>query len=312
MEKYAKKITDVKLKAQFMQDINALFYAWSPDAAKSLHGLFFTKWDGHADNRAADAAAHFRAEWCNERLCNWSRGHSPNAVINTNGLESTNKVVKDEWTFRQLMPVLDFLQKRISWLLEQSQRRDESVGNVNPNLVKFARQHTFTTKDWTSAHSWKVSTSKQIRYLPQVDVFVAVAPGIKGDLTDEKANRYATTFTDCSWCTYDEYTTMFHNVFILRSDPTRPEKYDCTCATNAKTFTCIHSLGVALMRRILTAPRAAEVRLLGRKRRRGRRPMAAPAWERMEFALNSPVQHPQQDEGILLGPPVSLLAIDLI
>ena len=210
------------------------------------------------------------------------------------------------------MPVLDFLQKGISWLHEQSQKRDQSVENVNPNLVKYAKQHTFTTKDWTSAHSWKVSTAKQIRYLPQVDVFIAVAPGVKGDLTDERTNHYVTTFTDCSWSTYDKYTTMFHNVFILQSDPTRPEKYDCTCAANAKTFTCTHSLGVALMRRILTAPRAAEVRLIGQKRRRGRRPMAAPAWERMEFALQSPVQHPQQDEGILLGSPVGLLATDLI
>ena len=242
MEKYAKKITDMELKAQLMQDINALSYAWSPDAAKSLQGLFFAKWDGQIDNRAADAAAHFRTEWCNERLCNWSRGHAPNAAVNTNGLESTNKVVKDELTFRQLMPVIDLLQKGISWLHEQSQKRDESVENVNPNLVKFAKQHTFTNKDWTSAHNWKVSTAKQIRYLPHVDVFVAVAPGVKGDLTDEKANHYVTTFTDCSWSTYDKYTTMFHNVFILWSDPTRPEKYDCTCAANAKTSACTDSL----------------------------------------------------------------------
>ena len=316
MEKYAKKITDMELKGQFIQDINALSYAWSPNAATLLRDLFFAKWDSHIDNHAVDAAAHFRSEWCNTRLGNWSRGHAPNSVVNTNGLEATNKVVKDELTFRQLMPVLDFLRKGVVWLQEQSANRDENFEGLNPNVLKFARNHTFKTKEWTQAHTWKVSTSKQIRYLPQLDIYVAVAPGVKGDLTDQKASFYATTFTECSRPTYDEYTTMFRNVFILRSDTARPEMFNCTCAVNAKEFTCTHSLGVALMKGILTPPREAEVKLLGRKRRRGRRPMAAPAWERMEFTLRSPIVHPQQDDEILLGLPTNLprndLAADLV
>ena len=66
------------------------------------------------------------------------------------------------------------------------------------------------------------------------------------------------------------------------------------------------------MRRTLVAPRAAQVQLLGRNRRRGRRPLAAPAWELMEFELNAPIQHPQQDNNILLGVPVENLAADLV
>ena len=67
-----------------------------------------------------------------------------------------------------------------------------------------------------------------------------------------------------------------------------------------------------MMRRTLVAPTAAQVILLGRKRRRGRRPMAATAWERMEFELHTPIQHPQQDNNILLGAPVENLAADLV
>ena len=49
--------------------------------------------------------------------------------------------------------------------------------------------------------------------------------------------------------------------------------------------------------------------------RRGRKPMAAPAWEMMPFALDTPPQHPQQDAAILLGIPVAAdanLAVDLV
>jgi hypothetical protein len=301
------------LKGQFMQDINAISYAWTPEAAVILKNLFFLKWEGHANPQVRDATAHFKTEWCNERVGNWSCGHSHNSVMNTNGLEATNKVIKDELTFRQLMPVLDFLQKALLWLREQSERRDEGPeGARNPNVLKFALQHTFITLDWTEAYSWKVNTRKQIIFLPEVNIFVAAAPGARGDLDEIKALAFVNTFTNCSWATYDEYTSMHSNISILRSDPTRPELYNCTCANNAKKFTCVHSLGVAIMRGILVAPRAAQVQLLGRKRRRGRRPMAAPAWERMEFEIQTPVQHPQQDNAILLGPPVADIAADLI
>ena len=57
------------------------------------------------------------------------------------------------------------------------------------------------------------------------------------------------------------------------------------------------------MRGILVAPQAAQIQLLGRKRRRGRKPMAAPAWEMMPFALDTPPQHPQQDAAVLLAQP---------
>jgi hypothetical protein len=110
----------------------------------------------------------------------------------------------------------------------------------------------------------------------------------------------------------------------------RPEGYNCTCRCNAKVmstasacvrvymcvltdyytntmpfvlqeFTCVHSLGVALMRSILVPPVEAMVHLLGRRRKRGRLPQLPPAWEMMPFALYTPPHHPQQDSDILLG-----------
>ena len=144
-----------------MQDINAISYAWTPEAAVLLRNLFFLKWECHADPAVLDATANFKTEWCNARLSNWTRGHAPNSVVNTNGLESTNKVIKDELTFRQLMPVLDFLRKGMSWLKEQSELRDDVTESDSPNVLKFAKEHTFSTKDWTLAHAWEVNSSNK-------------------------------------------------------------------------------------------------------------------------------------------------------
>lgn len=306
----------MQLRAQFLQDIKAISYAWSPAAAVRLKSLFFEKWEAHISPVVLDVTAHFKREWCNERLGNWTRGHSHNCVINTNGLEATNKVIKDELTYRQLMPVMDFLQRSMVWVKEQSERRSNGPDEIpNPNKITFAHQHTRTTNDWTCANSWVNNTSKQIRYLPYLNAYVATAPGVRGDLTDARAHSYVIAFQDCNWDTYDQYTSMSHNVSILHHDVSRPEQFNCTCSANAKQFTCVHSLGVAMMRGTLVAPHAAQIQLLGRKRRRGRKPMAAPAWEMMPFALDTPPQHPQQDPAILLGIPVAAganLAADLV
>lgn len=116
VEKATKRIVKIQLKAQFMQDIDAISYAWSPAAATALKELFFNKWERHENPIVVDVTNHSRTEWCSVRLGNCSCGHARNCVINTNGLEATNKVIKDELTYRQLMPVLDFLRQALVWL----------------------------------------------------------------------------------------------------------------------------------------------------------------------------------------------------
>ena len=91
------------------------------------------------------------------------------------------------------------------------------------NQISFEHTHTSTTKDWTEAHAWRVNTSKQIRYIPQIDVYVAVAQGAQGELNDERAVAYESRFASGSWETYDDFTTMFCNISILRRDLIRPE-----------------------------------------------------------------------------------------
>ena len=285
-----------------MQDIKAISYAWTSAVAVILKGLFFTKWESNPDPIVLSVTQHIKTEWCNERLGN-SSGHAHNCVINTNGLEGTNNVIKDELTYRQLLPVMEFMQKGLVWVREQSERRSDGPnGEPNLNKVVFAKSHTFTTGEWTAANAWKKNTSKQIRFVPRLNVYVAIAAGVKGDLTDEKAHAYAVKFRDGAWGTFDEFTSMYFNVCILYHDLT---EYGCTCSKNAKEFTCVHSIGVAMMRNTLVPPQAAQVQLLGRKRRRGRKPLAAPAWEMMQFAIDTPPQHPQQDDAILLGQPVA-------
>ena len=128
-----------------------------------------------------------------------------------------------------------------------------------------------------------------------------VHANVPGDLNDERAANIINQFLNFNFETYDAYTTAAYNVCILREDLTRNERYNCTCHVNAKQFSCIHSVGVAIIKGFLVPPAAARATLLGRRRRRGRRPMAAPAWQHQPYDIRTPPAHPQQDPAILAG-----------
>jgi hypothetical protein len=260
--------------------------------------LFFTKWQTHSDTKVKTVVAQMKEEWCtNPKLAHWCSGHSKNNAMNNNGCEATNKVIKDEVTHHQRIPALRFAKVGGAWLKAESKRRDPS--NNNPNCIQFALEHTFTTQDWTRAYGFRNNKKTQIR---QVDgIYVCLGPYCKGDLTDERARKIITLFENCTFETFLEFTVNLHNAFVLHEDGSRPEGYNCTCPTNAKEFTCDHSLAVANIRGKLLPPKAAQVTLLGHKRKRGRRPQVPGAWVFQELDIGSPVAHPQQDPEALAG-----------
>ena len=90
-----------------MQDINALSVCWTTAVFEAAVILFFQKWESYDDDIIASVLSLFRKSWTGNSLTSkWAKCHSPNDVMNNNGLESTNRVIKDEVTERQLLPVM--------------------------------------------------------------------------------------------------------------------------------------------------------------------------------------------------------------
>ena len=280
----------------FLQDINALSLSFTAEQALQAVALFLVKWEASENAVVLNVTSHFRTQWTNNLVSNWTRGHCPNCVINNTGLEATNGVIKNEVTQRRLLLVLNFFVEISRWLGAQSIRRDPA----NPNPIPFTSVHTIMTSDWTEAYRWSRDTARQVR-ITNDGSYVAVNSDVRGDLTDDKAANFVAKFTNFSFESFDDFTTTSNNVCVIRPDLTRQEGYNCTCAVNAKKHSCSHSLGVAIIRGTLVPPRDAMVTLLGRKRKRGRKPQAAPAWEHQPFDIVSPQHHPQQDPAILAG-----------
>ena len=296
MEKQAKRIQDQAVRGMLLHDINAISLSFTSEQALLAVELFLTKWEASENATVLNVTAHFRAQWTNNHVSNWTRGHCPNCVINNNGLEATNGVIKNEVTQRRLLPVLNFFVEISKWLTSQSTRRDPA----NPNPIPFTSVHTIVTTNWTEAYRWSKDTARQLR-ITNDGVYVAVNSDVRGDLTDEKAANFVAMFTDFSFGSFDDFTKTSNNVCVIRPDLTRQEGYNCTCKVNAKEHSCNHSIGVAIIRATLVPPREAKVTLLGRNRKRGRKPQAAPAWQHQPFDIVSPQHHPQQNPAILAG-----------
>lgn len=280
-----------------MHDVVALSIVWNEEFFLRAKEMFFAKWETVQDPNVAHVVSHFKNVWTTARTTNWCRDPLDRTVVsNNNGLESTNNVIKREVTQRALLPILDFLPRFCTWLGHQSVIRDPSPANVN--YKKFEDVPTFSTKQWTEAYTWKKDNGKQV--FQRNGYYVTVAKGVEGDLTDLRADRYIEQFRTFDFSDYDEYTTISNKITVVKPLNTRAEGYTCTCHDNAKNFVCMHSLGVGIIRG-LPVPEHARVMLLGRKRRRGRKPMAAPAWQYQPFELASPIAHVPQNEQDLLG-----------
>ena len=66
----------------------------------------------------------------------------------------------------------------------------------------------------------------------------------------------------------DNFTSCTNNIYVLNVDQSRDKGYSCTCKQNAKEFSCIHYLGIAVIRGNLVPPRRAMITLLGRNKRK--------------------------------------------
>ena len=300
MEKQAKRIRDEDVRGMFLKDIYFLSVSFTPEDAEKAIALFLVKWEANENAVIKNVTAHFKLQWTNNNVSNWTRGHCPNCVVNNNGLEATNHVIKVEVTQRKLLPVLTFFAEVSRWLMNQSTRRDPT----NVNFIPFTSVHTISTGDWTEAYRWHKDTAKQVRIVG--NVYVALHGNVTGDLTDAKAAKFISQFTDFTFVTFDEYTSLANGICIIRPDTSREEGYNCTCKANAKQHSCIHSLGVGILRGTMAPPREARATLLGRKRTRGRKPDLPAAWDFIAVNINSPINHPQQDPILLAGGAVIL------
>lgn len=262
MEKSAKSIKSQELRSSFLGDLNKLSEAGSEECFDKIVILFKEKWG--AEESATVALNHLVNEWLNQRLTRFYRGAAEGYAMNNNGLEGTNKGIKDTATFHELMPLLAFLPTMADWIGTQSFRRNPE----NVNCIPLAHVPSdLNTKEMTDGFNlWK---SKKIFSLVE-NHYISVTNQANGivKLSLLESQEIYRKYRDSSYDSMDDYVSFQKYVQVITPDRR------CNCHEFGRKFKCPHSTCVRIMIDRIHVPPCAKTIPLSCRRKPGRPPMA--------------------------------------
>jgi len=142
------KVLPKETREHIKTDIQFLQLSDSEETFLEGVDLFLNKWRGRgkSDVRITTFIDYFQGQWVLKNAA-WYEGAAPGTPGTNNGLESTNAVIKRSHTFREGLPVSQFLETVRRILRSWSEcRNDASV-----NCKHFASTPTVSLKQWTAA-----------------------------------------------------------------------------------------------------------------------------------------------------------------
>lgn len=255
-------IDDKETQKEIMEDIEMLQLSSSKDIFDTATSLFFKKWTKMQKNQSVlDFMSYFEKEWIDSNN-GWYEGVEFYVPSTNNALEATNKVVKDDGTYRERHVLSRFLVIASDIVKNWSAERKSNL----PNAKKFAKQPDISLQLWTSAYQWAKlqkditcveNETTKLYYIPARDI----ASIQKADL-----NRYINS----KWTNFNQFKKS-HDIWCMQMiEGNDWIKSKCNCPFFLKNYICKHIVGLALRLKLCKVPAAAKTVPIGEKRKRGR------------------------------------------
>ena len=255
----AKKVSSMVNKdsqADMNEDIKILQLSQNKMIFKKASILFLKKWQ----EKEPVFIKYFQTEWLQTHE-NWFEGVRHFTPSTNNCLESFNRVIKDEETLRERLPL-----SRFKILALESVEKWSKEYERNLKVISF--QPSITLEVWTKAYQWAKS-DKQVLQEKEIDGFSFCMPSHDSksvslqEMETMKLMRYNT---------FDQFKDRaFRGWFV--EVPNEMENWRegiCNCPTFLKKFICKHLLGIAIRLKLCKPPLAAKTVPIGQKRERGR------------------------------------------
>ncbi|CAF1379390.1 unnamed protein product [Adineta ricciae] len=254
--KKVESMVDKMDKEDLLQDIDMLQLAQSDKIFRKASGLFVKKWS----KKQPEFIQYFENEWLNTHN-GWYEGIRHLTPSTNNALESNNRVIKDENTFRERLPLSRF--KILT--LEIVERWSKSYER---GLKEFHDRQTLTLDVWTSSYQW-VKLNKSITSTKLENEIEFYVPG--GEKLDINKNEID-AMKKMKWYSFDHYKAKAFNVWhvTLPLDESKWMDGRCNCPAFFKKFMCKHIVGLGIRMNYCKPPPAAKNIKIGEKRRRGR------------------------------------------
>lgn len=236
-------------------DLDKLQLARDQQTFDTASTLFVEKWS----KVSKELVKYFEDEWLVQNR-NWYEGFRVKTPSTNNGLESKNRLIKDEHTLRERLDLSQFRVVLFSMVKQWSIEYTSGLNTLNSGAP------TVDLEMWTKGYNFARSNIK-ITSMQNGSEVVYSIPATEQYSVDESMNIN-------SWKTFSDYRkkafSFVHATFQYPITADNWNRAKCDCFDGFKLYVCEHIVGIALRLKMVTAPAEAKNVPIGQKRKRGR------------------------------------------
>lgn len=262
---YEKKlclIEDNNLKLSIGKDIEQLQLAKSNKEFEKASELWLKKWSNESCRKFVE---YFTMEWLT-KSSGWYEGIAPLNPSTNNGLEATNKWIKDENTLRERLPVSQFLKCAEEIVSNWSQERNPASCNFKNFSLTPSLNLPLMTNGY---HFMKQNRVILLRKSGNTIFYYVNSTGFES-VSDKCINSYVSYHKRFNWATFNQYVKCVSSLWCITFDEENWRNSSCTCPYYLKNFLCKHVVGIAMRLKFCDIPTYVKNIQLGQKRKRGR------------------------------------------
>ena len=254
-------IKDKNIRSDLYENICVLQLANNRVTFDYLTKLFFKKWCT-GTVKVIEFLDYMKKNWI-EKNCNWFEGAAPSHPSTNNALESTNNDIKNSFTFRERLPMNEFLQLVLKIVNKWSEDRN-GKSNKQPDVSIFK---SVPISKALEAESFKFATEKITVHEENGRFYFNYDNGTKITLTNIKNYQKGVEQNGCK--KFDDYSALISSICIVSIDKINWKDSYCLCSAFHKTYMCVHVLGLCMRLGIVEASSEAIDLAMGKKKKRG-------------------------------------------
>jgi hypothetical protein len=264
---------------KLMIDLTVLQKAESEEIFSAAFILFKRKW-----KKYDSFFQYFEPQWINQ-LPGWYEGFATCVPSTNNALESFNRVIKDQKTMRERLPLKQFLH-----VLEKEMvaKWSASVNENTRHYKAFATEIQPTVKLMKKAYQLHSSDNLQVLFAKNEGLHYIGSKEVKACNFKLEIQSYREKKRLLKWKNFDEYTQCTIKMNTVRFINKNWRKSECSCGFYQKNYTCKHILALAIRYGCCHVPNKCKPIKISKKKSRGRKKKATKAlWRQVASSAES-------------------------
>ncbi|CAF4240681.1 unnamed protein product [Rotaria sordida] len=195
-----KKLNNIEsydARQEMLDDIDKLQLCESETIFKNASSLFMKKWS----KREHDFSEYFEKEWL-KTLDSWYEGYNNFTPSTNNSLEATNRVIKDEHTFRERHPLSRFFTIANDIVNRWSKSRNQN--QTDP--IIYSIEPTIALQKWTNAYHFAKSSKSVLQISSKRKGFTDyyIPAGEAQNITTNEIQKYKRKI----WTSFDQFKDL--------------------------------------------------------------------------------------------------------